>query len=306
MFDDFAYKPFRKRHPFVFIFLLLFFIMVGGYIFISLISSLTDEENLVSFYGGKQLGVVNIEGVIWESKDIVNWTKKLEENDNIVGVLVRVNSPGGAVTPSEEIYFALRRLAEKKPVVVSMGTVAASGGYMVSLPAQSIIAAPSTITGSIGTRMDMANWGGLMDKIGIKDQSLASGSMKDAGSPYRDLSQEDREYFMGLLTDMHEQFIDMIAENRENLTRDQIVALADGRVFTGRQALQLGLVDGLGDKEDAIELLSRFTGYSAGKNLMLEGPPKKRSFFDEMFESMFQSMQRAQVKSSMQGTFFYF
>lgn len=209
------------------------------------------------------------------------------------------------MTPSEEIYFAIDRLAKEKPVVASMGTLAASGGYMVALPAHHIVASPSTITGSIGTRMDMANWVGLMDKIGIKDQSLASGSMKDAGSPYRDMSAEERAYFMSMLTDMHDYFKEMVMAHRK-LSKAEVDVVADGRAYTGRQALELGLVDTLGDSYDALQLLNEMTMNQAASNIMLEGPPKKYTFMEKMFESMFAAWNRAQASASLQKPLFYF
>ena len=305
VFNDAPFLPFRKRHPLIFWPVLIFLSLFGIYMFVSLMQAMSDRMAGGGFSIGKQIGVVNVEGIIMDSKDIVEWVDKLEADDNIVGVLVRVDSPGGAVTPSEEIYFALKRLADKKPLVVSMGTLAASGGYMVSLPARHIVASPSTITGSIGTRMDMANWAGLMDKIGIKDQSLASGSMKDAGSPYRNLEPHERAYFMGLLTDMHDQFMEMVAAERK-LTPEEVKAVADGRAFTGRQALDLKLVDSLGDKHQALQILHGLTEYKAHANPLLEGPIKKRSFMETMFEGMFQAMHNAQMKAASQSPFYYF
>ena len=305
LFDETPYLPFRKRRPFIFWPLLIFLALFGCYMFVSLMQAMSDNMGSGSFISGKQIGVINVEGVIMDSKDVVEWTEKLSSNDNVLGVLVRVNSPGGAVTPSEEIYFAIKRLAEKKPVVVSMGTLAASGGYMISLPARHIVASPSTITGSIGTRMDMANWAGLMEKIGIKDQSLASGRMKDAGSPYRDLNDEERAYFMGLLTDMHEQFADMVGEARK-LNPKELKAVADGRAFTGRQALDLKLVDSLGDRYEALQILHVMTNYEAKDSFLLEGPIKKRNFMETMFEGMFRAMHNAQMNAATQSPFYYF
>ena len=305
VFDDGGYKPFRKRHPFVFWLIAVVLLGLAGFIFVSCMRSMINDPNFASIYGGKQIGVVNVEGIILDSNDVVDWIQKLEENPNVVGVLVRIDSPGGAVTPSEEIYFALDRLAGKKPMVASMGTLAASGGYMVALPAHHIVASPSTITGSIGTRMDMANWEGLMDKIGIKDQSLASGGMKDAGSPYREMSDEERAYFMSMLTDMHEYFKEMVVKHRR-LSQADVDEVADGRAYTGRQALNLGLVDSLGGKYEALQTLNEMTDNQAAGSIMLEGPPKKYTFMEKMFESMFTAWNNAQVNASFQKPLFYF
>ena len=305
IFDDGGYRPFRRRHPFVFALIAVVLLGLASVLFVSCMRTMLSDSGLGQIYGGKQVGVVNIEGIILESGEVVDWIHKLEENPNVVGVLVRINSPGGAVAPSEEIYFALNRLAAEKPLVVSMGALAASGGYMAALPARHIVASPSTITGSIGTRMDLANWEGLMDKIGIKDQSLASGGMKDAGSPYRDMSAKERAYFMGMLTDMHEYFKELVLKHRE-LSREKLDEVADGRAYTGRQALALGLVDSLGDREDALEKLNGFTDNQAAGNTLLEGPPKKLSIIEEIFESMFIAWNRVQAKASFQKQLFYF
>lgn len=305
LFENETYRPFRKRHPILFALIILLLIGGLGLPFVGCMRLMLTGDSMGSLYGVKQLGVVNIEGVIMDSTDIVDWIHKLEENDNVVGVLVRINSPGGAVTPSEEIYFALERLREKKPVVASMSALAASGGYMAALPAHHIIAAPSSVTGSIGTRMDMVNWEVLMGKIGIKDQSLASGGMKSAGSPYRDMTEKERAYFVGMLTDMHEHFKEMVMKHR-GLERDAIDKVADGRAFTGRQALELGLVDSLGDKHDALEMLNILTLNEAAGNVLLEGPPKRYTLFEELFESLFQAWNSAKIRAASQQPMFYY
>ncbi len=252
----------------------------------------------------KQIGVINIEGVIIDSKDIVEWTEKLEKDNNITAVLVRVNSPGGAVTPSQEIFYALERLAAKKPMVASMGTLAASGGYMVCLPATHIVAMPSTLTGSIGTRMDLSNLSGLMGKIGIANETLASGEMKDAGSPYRPLSEKDRAYFMGMLQDMQDQFLESVVSHRK-LSEAEAKLVSDGRAFTGRQAKEYKLVDSLGDKQDAVNLLQNMSG-SVEILPLKEGPPKKTNFMEKMFESVLTAKRNVELGLSRHSAFFYY
>lgn len=203
---------------------------------------------------GDKLAVVRIEGVIDWSEDIVDWIEKVRDNDSVLGVLLRVDCPGGAVAPSQEIYDAIYSLADTKPVVCSMGTVAASGGYYVSAPAHVIVANPSTLTGSIGVIMELSNLEGLFDKLGIKYQSLTSGKLKDAGSPYRPMTKEDREYFMSLLADIHEQFLTDVAHAR-GMEKEALRPLADGRALTGNQALEAGLVDKIGSFSFALDEL---------------------------------------------------
>lgn len=203
---------------------------------------------------GDKIAIVRVEGVIDYSEDIVSWIEDVRDNESVLGVLLRVDCPGGAVAPSQEIYDAVYDLAETKPVVCSMGTVAASGGYYVASPAHTIVANPSTLTGSIGVIMELANYEGLLDKLGVKQQALTSGKLKDAGSPFRPMTQEDRDYFNALLADIHEQFLADVAQARGMEVTD-LRPLADGRALTGNQALKVGLVDKLGSFSDALDEL---------------------------------------------------
>jgi protease-4 len=228
------------------------------------------------FLSGPYIGVVNIEGTIIDSRPALEWIERLERDSNAVGVLVRVESPGGAVTPSEEIYTALNRLAATRPVVASLGTMATSGGYMVALPAKSIVANPTTLTGSVGVRLEMPNMQELMGKIGITHESLTTGELKSAGSPFVDLTDKDREYFLGLIQDMFDRFVSLVEKHR---TLDSVALnlITDGRAVTGRQALELGMVDSLGDKAQAVHILKELCGIKKELTLV-EGPePDKPS-----------------------------
>ncbi len=278
-----AKKPsFSQRHPFLFGFGLIFAAMVlliGAMVAFRYIVIDGDARPLIS---GDSLGLVNIKGVIMDSREVNKWIEKLREDDNILGVLIRVDSPGGGVSPSQEIHRAVRKLAAKKPVVVSVGTVAASGGYYVSSPAHKIIANPGSITGSIGVRMDMANFMGLMDMIGVGQQSLVSGKFKDAGSPFKPLSKEDKAYFNSVIMDMYDQFVSDVAKDRK-LDPAKVRAVADGRVFTGRQAQVEGLIDGLGGQEEALDILKRLCKVSKDKDLPVrEGPVKEKNFLQQL------------------------
>lgn len=221
-----------------------------------------------------KLAIVRVEGVIDWSENIVGWIEEVRDNDSVLGVLLRVDCPGGAVAPSQEIYDAVYDLAEKKPVVCSMGTVAASGGYYVSAPAHTIVANPSTLTGSIGVIMELSNLEGLFDKLGIKYQSLTSGKLKDAGSPYRPMTKEDREYFMSLLADIHEQFLSDVAQAR-GMETDALRPLADGRALTGNQALQAGLVDKIGSFSDALDELRGMCNAPADITIVEQPTPEE-------------------------------
>lgn len=211
----------------------------------------SGDPMMAKLDGEDSFGIVRVEGVIADSEELVDWIAEVRDSDSVVGVLVRVNCPGGAVAPSQEIYHAIDKLAELKPVVVSMGSVAASGGYYVSAPAHLIVANPSTLTGSIGVIMEMSNLEGLFEKLGIQRQALTSGKLKDAGSPFRAMTPADRKYLMALIGDIHDQFVADVAAAR-GMELDALKPIADGRALTGNQALKVGLVDKLGGFEDAL------------------------------------------------------
>lgn len=261
--------PWRRRHPILF--------WLGIIVLLWLILSIARGVYLASQPGGPlsgpYFGVVHVEGVIMDSRPVLEWIEALEKDKNAVGVLVRIESPGGAVTPSEEIYTALARLAASRPVVASLGAMAASGGYMAALPARAIVANPTTLTGSVGVRMELPNMQGLMGKIGITHEALASGDLKAAGSPFSVLTDKERAYFMALVQDMFERFVDMVKKHRR-LTPEALATISDGRAVTGRQALDLGLVDSLGDQPRALNVLKELCQVKEDLPL-LEGPEKE-------------------------------
>lgn len=208
---------------------------------------------------GDRIALVRIEGPIIDSKNAIEEIKDYTKESSIKAIVLRVDSPGGAVAPSQEIYEEVRKAASKKTVVVSMGSVAASGGYYISSPATRIIANPGTLTGSIGVIMEIPNIEGLMNKVGIKTEVIKSGRHKDIASIFRGRSKEEREILQAVLDDVHEQFIIAVAEGRKMMP-DDVRKIADGRVFTGRQAMKIGLVDELGNLEDAIKTASKLAG----------------------------------------------
>jgi len=213
--------------------------------------------------GGK-VGVVEVKGVINESDDIVEALKTFEKSPAVKAVVVRIESPGGGVAPSQEIYQAIRHLREAKPVVASMGGVAASGGYYIASACDTIVANPGTLTGSIGVIMEMGNAEGLLQKIGVQPEVIKAGTYKDMGSLVRPMTDAERGLFQEMIDSVHTQFITAVAAGR-GMNKDQIRALADGRIFSGEQAKTAGLVDQLGGFEDAIAL--------AGSKGGIEGEP---------------------------------
>ncbi|OYD17207.1 signal peptide peptidase SppA [candidate division WOR-3 bacterium JGI_Cruoil_03_51_56] len=214
------------------------------------------------------LGYLEIEGTITNSHPFIRQLKKLEKNPLVKGIIIRVNSPGGAVTPAHEIYTEIRRVRDSSlPVVVSMGTIAASGGYYVACPADVIVANPGTLTGSIGVIMEFPIVKSLMDKIGLGVEVVKSDTHKDIGSPFRKMTRQDRRILQNVVTDVYNQFIDIVSTER-NIPRDKVRALADGRIFTGRQALKEGLVDTLGTFEDAKQIAANLAGIKGEPHLI--------------------------------------
>jgi protease IV len=208
---------------------------------------------------GERIALLRVEGPILDSKDVIDELKTYVKDPSVKAIVLRIDSPGGAVAPSQEIYEEIRKAVTKKKVVVSMGSLAASGGYYIAAPATRIIANPGTLTGSIGVIMEIPNVEGLMNKIGVKTEVIKSGRHKDIASVFRGIKKEEREILQGVLDNVHEQFIKAVAEGRKMLIED-VKKIADGRVFTGEQALKAGLVDEIGNLEDAIKVAARLTG----------------------------------------------
>ncbi|GLI39084.1 signal peptide peptidase SppA [Geobacter hydrogenophilus] len=238
------------------------------------------DEPMVS--SGEGVGYVEVKGPILESEEIVKQLSEMRKKTNVKAVVLRIESPGGVIGPSQEIYEAVKKLAKTKKVVVSMGSVAASGGYHIAIPAAVIYANPGTITGSIGVLMKLANVEGLMDKVGMKAFTLKSGKFKDAGSPVRALTDEDRALLQGVIDNLHTQFVKAVAEARK-LPVEEVRRLADGRVYTGEQAVSLKLVDRLGTLEDAVEEAGRLAGIK-GEPTLLRPPKKRKHLRDYLLE----------------------
>lgn len=208
---------------------------------------------------GDKVALVSIEGPIIDSKSAMDEIKEYVKDSSVKAIVLRVDSPGGAVAPSQEIYEEVKKAAAKKKVVVSMGSLAASGGYYISSPASRIIANPGTLTGSIGVIMEIPNIEGLMNKVGVRTEVIKSGRHKDIASVFRGIGKEERAILQGVLDDVHEQFIGAVAEGRKMLP-EEVRKLADGRIFTGKQALDAGLVDELGNLDDAIKAAAKLSG----------------------------------------------
>ncbi|HSD11906.1 MAG TPA: signal peptide peptidase SppA [Candidatus Binatia bacterium] len=207
------------------------------------------------------VAVVSVEGVIEDSRDTVRALDRLAKNDAVRAVVLRVNSPGGGVAPSQEIYGAVLRVREKKPIVGSLGGVAASGGYYIASACDVIVANPGTLTGSIGVIMQTGNVSELLKKLGIQGVIVKAGRFKDIGSPLREMSEEEKRLLDGLLENVHSQFIAAVSRGR-NLPVEQVRPLADGRIYSGEQAREVKLVDQLGGLRDAVQIAAERAGIS--------------------------------------------
>lgn len=212
------------------------------------------------------IGVVEVKGVIVESEEVVENLITFREEPKIKAIVLRIDSPGGAVGASQEIYDEVKRTAKVKPVIASMGSVAASGGLYVSLGAGKIVANPGTLTGSMGVILKFANLEGLFDKIGYKDEVVKSGRLKDIGSPSRTMTAEEREILQGMIDNVQEQFVQAVSESR-SLPAGEVKKIADGRIFSGQQAKEYGLVDRLGNFSDAVMLAAELAGMDTKKKM---------------------------------------
>ncbi len=254
-----------KKRPDIFLIIVVAgsFLFIGSMVFVMLLSFVQSGDFLLQTpLATNQVGLVQIIGPIYDSRQWCEDIDHFRTDKSIHAIVVRIDSPGGGVAASQELYTCIRRARERKPVVVSMGGVAASGGYYAALGADTIVANPGTTTGSIGVIMELTRFGELLDKIGIEMESITSGEFKDAGAPYRDITRSEREYFQGYIDDAYEQFLEALITER-GLEEEQARELANGRVYTGRQAQEFGLIDVLGDMHDAEQIAADMAGLTA-------------------------------------------
>ncbi len=264
--------------------LLLLSLQLTGCISIRLFDGGTGPlvETVLSGEEGPKILLLDIDGAISDSvpsRGLLglpgeNMVARIREeldkarlDDEVRGILLRVNSPGGTATASDIIYGELRRFKRERgiPVVAQLMGVAASGGYYVAMAADRVVAQPTTVTGSIGVIFVGVNFSGLMEKLGLEDQTLTAGSFKDAGSFLRPMRPEERRQLQSVLDDMHARFKSVVEEGRSELESSQVASLADGRIYSAPQALELGLVDVLGGLDDAVAEVERLGGLSKSR-----------------------------------------
>jgi protease-4 len=252
----------------------LFVISVGG---------LSRGEGGPALFGPR-VAIVELEGVILEVDDIVRELKSHRENPTVRAVVMRINSPGGVVAPTQELYDAVQRLRQAgKPVVASLGSVAASGGYYVAVACDQIYANPGTLTGSIGVIMQLANLEQLMKKVGVDYVVVKAGQFKDIGNIARAMTPDERRVMQALLDDVHGQFIGAVATGRK-LSREEVVRFADGRVFSGVQAKDLHMIDALGGLEDAVLAAAKLAGIPSPPNVI---QPRRRFSLVDLLRNEF-------------------
>lgn len=256
------------------VFILLFALFAGLLLFVG-----SRSGGSKSFTRTDKIGVIEVIGPITQSKQIVNDLKSFERNTKVKAVVLRIDSPGGGVGPSQEIYAAVKAL-KNKPVIVSMGSVAASGGYYIAAPAAHIFANPGTITGSIGVIMEFPDIAALLEKIGVHRRVIKSGTFKDIGSPVREITAAEHVLLQDLIDDVYSQFVTAVATGRD-LDPAIVEKLADGRIFSGSQAKTAGLVDELGGLQAAIEYAARRVGIEGDPEVIY--PERERGSLLDLF-----------------------
>lgn len=261
---------------------ILFMVFVVG---VALFGSFIGGESEFTYAAGRRIALVEVTGVIRNARGVVSQLARYREDDSVPAIVVRIDSPGGEVAPTQEIFDEIRKTRKAgKKVIVSMGGVAASGGYYIACAADSIVANPGTLTGSIGVIFELPNVEGLFKKLGVDWEVVKSGKYKDIGSLARQLTDEERRLMQAVVDDAYRQFIEAIVQGRR-LSRDQVLALADGRVFTGHQAKALGLVDRTGTYEDAIALAAQMVGITGKPKTVRDRRPTLIDLFFDRVET---------------------
>jgi protease IV len=260
-------------------------VIIIGLAFMVVNLALSGDKLALSPLSGR-VGLVEIVGEIDDPEPIVDQLDRMQRDSGVRAVVVRLDSPGGGVAASQEIYEAVKRVHDegKKPVIASMGGVAASGAYYVACAADSIVANAGTLTGSIGVIMSFPNTEDLFRKVGIRFETIKTGKFKDIGSMWRPMTDDERKLLEGVLSNVYDQFVDAIVEGR-SLAREDILPYADGRIFSGDQAQEYGFVDRLGDLDDAIQLAGRMAGIS-GQPVVVRKERRRVSFWDFLDNKM--------------------
>jgi len=290
-----------KKRPLLLGFL-VFGVLLGLFFFsIWALSYLSGQEE--GFWGDDKIAIIEIKGVIIDPQPTVEKLIKFRKNEKIKAIVLRIDSPGGGVGPAQEIHAEVKKVQREKKVLVSMGSVAASGGYYIACAADKILANPGSITGSIGVIVESLNVEELLRKIGLRSTVIKSGRHKDIGSPMRPMTPEEKRLLQGVLDNVHEQFIQAVAEGRK-LPVERVRGLADGRIFSGNQAKTMGLIDELGNLQDAIAMAAKMAGIKGEPEVIY--PEKKRfSLLDLLLQETILKFLESRGENSPQLYFLY-
>jgi protease-4 len=264
----------------LFVFILVVFTGVFFYAYIT-----GGDSRALSLFSGDGVGVLQIDGAIDDSRSVLMELKRFKEMPWVKAIVVRIDSPGGAVAPTQEIFEEIQRAKKQKPFIASMGGMATSGGYYIAAACDKIVANPGTLTGSIGVIMQLTNFEELMKKVGVKGFNIKSGANKDLGSPFQTMSPEGRQILQSLVDNVHSQFVAAVAKGR-GMNEAQVRKLADGRVYSGAQAKELGLIDQFGTLDDAVELAARRAGIE-GEPAVYYSRPEQERWWERMFMGVF-------------------
>ena len=264
------------------LFVLMLVVFTGVFFFAYITGG---DSRALSLFSGDGVGVLQIDGAIDDSRSVLMELKRLKEMPWVKAVVVRIDSPGGAVAPTQEIFEEIQRAKKQKPFIASMGGMATSGGYYIAAACDKIVANPGTLTGSIGVIMQLTNFEELMKKVGVKGFNIKSGANKDLGSPFQTMSAEGREILQSLVDNVYGQFVAAVAKGR-GMNEAQVRKLADGRVYSGAQAKELGLIDQFGTLDDAIELAARRAGIE-GEPAVYYSRPEQERWWERMFMGVF-------------------
>ncbi|MBF0204263.1 MAG: signal peptide peptidase SppA [Desulfamplus sp.] len=296
---------FSRRHPFLFfimimssisaLFMLFMVVLIAGSANI-----MKSNFKALEITGDANVGIIEMTGPIMSSKETIENIKKFREKSSIKAIVIRIDSPGGSVGPSQEIYREIIKTKKVKKVVASMGSVAASGGYYAAASCDGIVANPGTITGSIGVIMEYANFQEIVQKIGLVPVVIKSGEFKDMGSPLRDIKDNERKLLQNVVNEIHMQFVRDAAQGR-NIDIETMTKLADGRIYTGESALSLNLVDRLGNLDDAVGWAGELAGIK-GKIKTVYPEEDKTEFFRKLVTSLFKN---AHISSTITDYFRY-
>ncbi|MBN1103907.1 MAG: signal peptide peptidase SppA [Deltaproteobacteria bacterium] len=278
-----------KKHPI----LSVLAILVAAVVFLgaamAVILSIFGPSSAFSFR--ERIGVINVEGTIIDSEPILNQLVDFKRDKSIKAIVMRVNSPGGGVAPSQEIYREIRKTIKTKKVIASMGNLAASGGYYISSAADKIVASPGTLSGSIGVIMEFVQLEDLLKKLGVGLEVVKTGEFKDIGSPHRKMSERDRGLITALIQEIQTQFVEAVARGR-NLPVEKVREIADGRILSGARCKELGLVDMLGNFQDAVDLAKQMSGIE-GEVTLVYARKARGMLWELLFDDAMESAYRA-------------